>query len=799
MREGAMMKAEPYIRWFEEVGSQDVMMVGGKNASLGEMFRALSEKQIRVPDGFAVTTEAYRTFLEGHDLTEKIRSVLDELQRGGTALEHAGESLRALFLRADFPDDIAQAIRTTYRDLSRRYHRKEVDVAVRSSASAEDLPEASFAGQHESFLNVRGEEALLEACRRCYASLFTDRAISYRTKKGFDHLKVALSIGVQKMVRADRAGAGVMFSIDTETGFPNAVVINAAWGLGELVVQGKVTPDEYRIFKPLLETQGMRPILGKALGDKGRKLIYAKGSQATKNIKTSKTERDSFVLNDQEILQLARWACAIEAHYGKPVDMEWAKDGETGELYIVQARPETVHSPKQAGALKTYRLKQTGHTLVTGLSIGEAIAAGKARVIHRPEESDRFEDGAILVTDITDPDWVPIMSRAAGIVTDRGGRTSHAAIVSRELGVPAVIGCGDATTILNEGQGITISCAEGAGGVVYDGILEFEESAVNLENVPTTRTQIMMNIASPAAGFRWWRLPCDGIGLARMEFIINNTIKIHPMALVRFEEIKDPKSRKRIEEVTRGYQQKTEFFVDRLARGIAEIAASQYPKPVIVRTSDFKTSEYAELIGGKQWEPVEENPMLGFRGASRYYSDRYREGFALECRAIKRAREEIGLINVIVMIPFCRTPEEADQVLTVLDENALKRGQHELQVYAMAEIPSNIVLAKQFAERFDGFSIGSNDLTQLVLGVDRDSEELSHLFDERHEAVKMMIRDLIVSAHEANRKVGICGQAPSDHPDFAAFLVKTGIDSISLNPDSVIEVKRRVAQAEGEA
>lgn len=787
-----------YIRWFENLTSDDVSMVGGKNASLGEMIRSLKDEGVRVPDGFATTAEAYRKFLDANQLNEKIKSHLSELEREKTPLEQVGKAIRKLFHSADFPEDIAREIREAYDQLSQRYDTQDVDIAARSSATAEDLPEASFAGQQETFLNVTGYEELLEACRKCYASLFTDRAISYRQAQGFDHLKVALSVGVQKMVRSDKASAGVMFSLDTETGFPDIVVINATWGLGENVVQGSVTPDEYRVFKPLLEDANFKPIIEKKQGAKEKKMIYAKGgSETTQNIDTSSQERHSFVLNDQGILQLGQWASAIESHYQKPMDMEWAKDGDTGDLFIVQARPETVQSQKEAGSLKTYRLKETGKEIISGLSIGDAIAAGKVCRIKSAEEIDKFKENSILVTGMTDPDWVPIMKKAAGIVTDHGGRTCHAAIVSRELGIPAIVGTGEATSTLEDSQEITISCAEGDRGVIYQGMLEYEESELNLDEIPKTKTQIMMNIASPDAAFRWWRLPCEGIGLARMEFIINNVIKIHPMALIHLDELEDKDARQQIQQLTQGYEDKTEYFIDNLARGIAKIAAAQYPNPVIVRMSDFKTNEYADLIGGQQFEPEEANPMLGFRGASRYYSDRYREGFALECRALKRVREEIGFNNVIIMIPFCRTLDEADKVLHVLAENGLKRGENGLEVYVMCEIPSNVELAEEFSERFDGFSIGSNDLTQLVLGVDRDSGDLSHLFDERNLALKKTIRRLIQTAHQCDRKVGICGQAPSDHPDFAAFLVEAGIDSISLNPDSVSQVKQQVAQQEG--
>jgi pyruvate,water dikinase len=786
-----------YIRWFDNLGSNDVPEVGGKNASLGEMVRSLKEEGISVPNGFATTADAYRKFIEANDLNEKIKSQLKDFEKGKIPLEKAGKSIRRMFLRSRFPDEIAKEIRSAYHDLCQQYNTEEVDVAVRSSATAEDLPEASFAGQQESFLNIAGVEELLEACRKCYASLFTDRAISYRETKGFDHMQVALSVGIQKMVRSDLSGAGVMFSIDTESGFPDMTLITAAWGLGENIVQGSVTPDEYRVFKPLLKNENLKPIVEKTLGTKEKKLIYAQGgSKTTKNIDTSPEERAAFVLNDEEVLQLARWASVIETHYKTPMDIEWAKDGDTGELFIVQARPETVQSQKQAGALSTYSLKEKGKELLTGISVGDAIASGKVCLIKSAKDIDQFEDGTILVTEMTDPDWVPIMKRAAGIVTNQGGRTCHAAIISRELSIPAIVGTGKATEVLKKGKEVTISCAEGDRGIIYEGKLEFEAAEVNLENIPQTKTKIMMNIASPSAAFRWWQLPCEGIGLARMEFIINNIIKIHPMALVQFDVLKDERAKKQIEQLTSGYKDKTEYFVDHLARGIAKIASSQYPHPVIVRMSDFKTNEYAELIGGRQFEPKEANPMLGFRGASRYYSDRYKEGFALECRAIKRVREVIGLDNVLIMIPFCRRLWEADRVLDVLAENGLKRGENGLEVYVMCEIPSNVELADEFSKRFDGFSIGSNDLTQLTLGVDRDSSELSELFDERDEAVKRMIRRLIKTAHEAGRKVGICGQAPSDYPDFAAFLVEEGIDTISLNPDSIIPVKHRIAEVE---
>jgi pyruvate,water dikinase len=788
-----------YVEWFETLSSRDVDRVGGKNASLGEMISALKGEGINVPDGFATTSDAYRAFITEGGLEPELRSHLDRLHQGQQSLAETGKAIRRLFRRTPMPKAVETAIRESYRQLSQRYQASEVDVAVRSSATAEDLPEASFAGQQETFLNITGEEELLEACRKCYASLFTNRAISYRNEHGFDHLQVALSVGVQKMVRSDQASAGVMFSIDTETGFPDVVLINAAWGLGETVVQGSVNPDQYMVFKPILSQpnqngQPFQPIVDKTRGTKAHKMVYStEGSNTTRTVSTSWREQEAFVLTDAEILQLARWAIAIEAHYQKPMDIEWAKDGETEELYIVQARPETVQSQKSGSILKTYRLQEQGEKLVTGLSIGDAIATGKVSRILSADEIDQVEDGSILVTEMTDPDWVPVMKRVAGIVTDQGGRTCHAAIVSRELGIPAIVGTGNATDVLESGEAVTLSCAEGDQGNVYAGQLAFETIDVDLSDIPETETQIMINIASPASAFRWWRLPIQGVGLARMEFIINNHIKIHPMALVNYDDLSDRQVQKQIDALTRGYMDRCQYFVDRLSRGIAKIAASQYPNPVIVRMSDFKTNEYAELIGGKPFEPVEANPMLGFRGASRYYSDRYRAGFSLECRAIHRVREVLGFRNVLIMIPFCRTLEEADRVLEVLADNGLKRGENGLEVYVMCEIPSNVELADEFSQRFDGFSIGSNDLTQLVLGVDRDSSELAHLFDEKNLAVKRMIQRLITIAHDHQRKVGICGQAPSDYPEFARFLVEAGIDSISLNPDSVVNVKRAIA------
>lgn len=787
-----------YIRWFDELTGEDVPAVGGKNASLGEMIRELKDRGVRVPDGFATTAAAYREFMTANDLDEAVREELGGLADDLSNLEDVAGAIRKRVEDGEFPDALAETVREAYAELSERYECDELDVAVRSSATAEDLPEASFAGQQETYLNVTGADAVLDAVRSCYASLFTDRAVSYREEQGFDHMDVALSAGVQKMVRSDKASAGVIFTIDTETGFPDVVVINGSWGLGETVVQGSVTPDEYRVFKPALTDAERSPIIHKSVGAKEHKVVYGEGEDATQRIETSQEERRLLVLDDDEVLRLARWACDIEEHYARPMDIEWAKDGESGELLIVQARPETVQSQKKAATLKSYSLQQEGEVLAEGLAIGVAIAAGRAFVLKDIDQADRFEKGGVLVTTMTDPDWVPLMEAASAIVTDHGGRTSHAAIVSRELGVPAVIGTEDASDAIADGTMVTVCCAEGETGYVYEGELEFEQTELDPDDLPETETAIMMNLASPEAAFRWWDLPVEGIGLARMEFIINNIIEIHPLALVHFDEIEEDEVRRQIEERTAGYEEKAEYFVEHLSRGIAKIAASQYPGPCIVRLSDFKSNEYADLIGGARFEPDEANPMLGFRGASRYYSESYRPGFELECRALHRARQHIGLDNIIPMVPFCRTLNEADRVLDVMRENGLARGEDGLKVYVMAEIPSNVVLAPEFAERFDGFSIGTNDLTQLVLGVDRDSEELAQLFDERDPAVRQMVRDLIERAHESGTHVGICGQAPSDHPDFAGFLVEAGIDSISVNPDSVIAVRQSVAERESQ-
>ncbi|HKS05057.1 MAG TPA: phosphoenolpyruvate synthase [Gemmatimonadaceae bacterium] len=785
-----------FVVWLTDVGASDISRVGGKNASLGELTRHLDAGGVRVPEGFAITVDAYWAYLGANALRERIAAWIASYRRGDLALLDAGANIRRAILEAEFPEPIALAIRHAYRDLCDDVGRK-VEVAVRSSATAEDLPNASFAGQQDTFLNVRGGDALVDACRKCIASLFTDRAIAYRESQGFDHLSVGLSIGVQRMVRSDIGSAGVAFTIDPESGFPDAVLINASWGLGEALVGGEVDPDEFTVFKPLLDVADCAPIIGKMRGRKQRKVVYAEHANGgTRTIDTTEKERTSFALSDDDVLQLARWACAIESHYGRPMDIEWAKDGDTGEVFVVQARPETVESQRDSRVLRTYQLERAGRRLVSGQAIGQAIATGRVCRLSSPAEMHRFKDGSVLVTSMTDPDWVPVMKRASAIVTDHGGRTSHAAIVSRELGVPAIVGAGNATTVLEDGEPVTVCCAEGDTGHVYDGEAEFDVSECAPDDLPKVHTRLMLNIGDPGAAFRWWRLPSKGVGLARLEFIISNFIRIHPLALARFNTVTDPAVRAEIESITAGYDDPSQFFVDTLAYGIARIAAAQFPHPVIVRMSDFKTNEYAELIGGKQFEPHEENPMLGWRGASRYYSDDYADGFALECRAIKMAREKLGLANVIIMIPFCRTLAEADQTLEELAANGLMRGANGLQVYVMCEVPSNVILAEQFAARFDGFSIGSNDLTQLTLGVDRDSARLSGLFHENDPAVTMLIEHAITTVHRAGRPIGLCGQAPSDNPEFAEFLVRCGIDSISVTPDSFANVVQHIAKAE---
>jgi pyruvate, water dikinase len=801
-QENSQIHQEALVLPFNAVGIADIPLVGGKNASLGEMIQQLSSQGVKVPTGFATTAYAYRYFITAAGLEEKLRKIFADLDvEDMDNLRKCGKQARSLMLETPFPLELQEAIARSYQSLCQEYS-IDTDVAVRSSATAEDLPDASFAGQQETYLNVHGIKSVLESCHKCFASIFTDRAISYRQMRGFDHFEVALSVGVQKMVRSDLASSGVMFSIDTETGFKNAALITAAYGLGENIVQGAVNPDEYLVFKPTLK-QGYKPILQKRLGTKEIKMVYdLGGSKLTKNISVPPIERYQFALNDQEILQLAQWTCIIEDHYSQvrgmdtPMDIEWAKDGITGELFIVQARPETVQSQKSKTVLRTYQLKEKSQVLLTGRSVGEMIGQGNARVILDVPDINLFQAGEVLVTNRTDPDWEPIMKKASAIVTNSGGRTCHASIIAREMGIPAIVGCGNATTVLETGQEITVSCAEGETGQVYAGLLNFEIQELPLDNLPRTRTKIMMNVGNPEEALGLTAIPNDGVGLARMEFIIANHIKAHPLALLHFDELEDELAKYKINELTAQYEDKAEFFIAKLAQGIGTIAAAFYPKPVIVRLSDFKSNEYANLLGGKQFEPKEENPMIGWRGASRYYDPRYREGFALECQAMKRVREEMGLTNMILMVPFCRTPEEGKRVLAEMAKNGLVKGENGLEVYVMCELPSNVLLADEFSQVFDGFSIGSNDLTQLTLGLDRDSELVAHLFDERNEAVKRIIATAITTVKQNGRKIGICGQAPSDYPEFARFLVEQGIDSISLNPDSVIKTMLEIAKAE---
>ena len=791
-----------------EVGLAAIPEVGGKNASLGEMIRTLKPQGVRVPDGFATTAEAYRLFLGANGLAPELDQALGSLDGSDLeALRAAGHACRELVLAATLPEELVAAILSSYRAMAGPDGVPPA-VAVRSSATAEDLPEASFAGQQETFLHVEGEAALLEACRRCYASLFTDRAISYRQHHGFRHHDVALSIGVQEMVRSDLAAAGVMFTLDTETGFRDVVLLTAAYGLGENVVQGAVNPDEWLIHKPTLE-QGFAPVLSRRLGSKALRLVYGEGrpgdGPAVRNEEVAEADQRRWAIDQEEALTLARWACVIERHYSQqrgtatPMDLEWAKDGLTGELFILQARPETVESRRGGAVLRSWHLLAAGgEPIVTGRAIGASVSSGLARVIHDPSEIERFRPGDLLITRRTDPDWEPILKKAKGVVTDQGGRTCHAAIIAREMGITAIVGTGDATRRIQDGEAITVSCCEGDAGHVYRGLLDFEVREQPLEDLPATRTQVLMNVGNPEEAFQLAAIPCEGVGLARLEFIIANQIKVHPLALLAPEKISSAGERLEIAKLTSGHATPGEYYVDLLSQGMARIAAAFYPKPVILRFSDFKSNEYARLLGGAAFEPKEENPMIGWRGASRYVSAAFREAFALECQALHRVREQMGLVNVIPMIPFCRTPEEADRVLAEMARQGLVRGKKGLQVYVMCELPSNVVAAEAFAERFDGFSIGSNDLTQLTLGLDRDSSLVADLFDERHPAVKTMIRLAIEAAHRCGRKIGICGQAPSDYPEFARFLVELGIDSISLNPDAVLATRLRIAEIERE-
>lgn len=807
-------KEERHILWFEEISKKDVSVVGGKNASLGEMYRELTSEGINVPYGFAITAKAYRYFLDNAKIRSRIERILTGLDtRNVKDLAKRGHRIREIILKNEFPQDLENEIIKAYNKLSTKYKVPAADVAVRSSATAEDLPDASFAGQQETYLNIEGQYSLIESVKKCMASLFTNRAISYRQDKGFDHFAVEISVTVQKMVRSDLGSSGVMFSIDTETGFKDAVLISAIYGLGENIVQGIVNPDTYYVFKPTLMS-GYRekakdkffykPILSKSLGSKRLKLVYSiEGSESTKNEPVPKEEQEEFVLSETEVLELARWACIVEDHYQKPMDIEWAKDGETGMLFLVQARPETVHAQTDKRKLIEYKIRPETAPLVTGDSIGSKVGVGKARVIEDVVEIERFQPGEVLVTEITDPDWEPIMKIASAIVTNSGGRTSHAAIVSREFGVPCIVGTGNATKVLKEKMEVTVSCCEGEVGKVYAGKVPFEIKETDLRRFPDLKTQIMMNVGDPQQAFDFSVIPNSGVGLAREEMIILNWVKVHPKALIHYKEIQDKAVRAEISEITAGYKDKQEFFVDKLSQGIARIAAAFYPKDVILRLVDLKSNEYASLVGGARFEPKEENPMLGWRGASRYYSPEYEEAFALECEAIKRVRENMGLYNLKVMVPFCRTPEEGAKVVKLLAKYGLKRNKiggekkfEDLDLYVMCEIPSNVILADEFADIFDGFSIGSNDLTQLTLGLDRDSGMVSHIFDERNLAVKKLIVEAVKVAKKRRRKIGICGQGPSDLPDFAEFLVEIGIDSISLTPDTVIKTTKKIAAKE---
>jgi pyruvate,water dikinase len=792
-----MNKKTDFVIPFDKLGIKDVQIVGGKNASLGEMYRELKRKRVSVPNGFAITAHAYNYFIEKAGIKQRIKDILKDLDTKNTRnLMARGKKVRETILKAEIPEEIKKDIIKYYKKLSKEYKETYTDVAVRSSATAEDLPDASFAGQQETFLNIRGEKELMEACKKCFASLFTDRAISYREDKGFSHFDVALSIGVQNMVRSDLASSGVMFSIDTESGFKDAVYITSIYGLGENIVQGKVNPDEFYVHKPTLK-KGYKSIISKKVGNKRIKMIYSKSTtNPVKNVDVPETKRKQFSITDEEILKLAKWAVIVEEHYKKPMDLEWAKDGETGKLFIVQARPETVQSQKDTNQLEEYELKEKGEILVTGKSVGSKIGLGKVKVIEDVSGIHSFKKGEVLVTDMTDPDWEPIMKIAGAIITNKGGRTCHAAIISRELGIPCIVGTNNATKKLKSEKEVTVSCAGGETGVVYKGKLKYEIKKHNLGKIPKTKTKIMMNLGTPEQAFEQSFIPNQGVGLAREEFIINSHIKIHPNALIDYDKLKDKKLKKKIDDLTTGYEDKKQFYIDKLAEGIGMIAAGFYPKDVIVRLSDFKTNEYKNLIGGKAYEPEEDNPMIGWRGASRYYKKGFKKGFELECKALKKVRNDFGLKNVKIMIPFCRTIEEGKKVQKIMAKHGLKRGKDGLEIYVMCEIPSNVILADEFSKIFDGFSIGSNDLTQLTLGVDRDSEIVADIYDERNKAVKDTIAEVIRKAKKNKKKIGICGQAPSDFPDFAQFLVREGIDSISLNPDTVIKTTFKIAEQE---
>ncbi len=798
-----------YIADLHKVGLKDLEQVGGKNASLGEMLQNLKQLGIQIPGGFVVTVAAYREFIRYNNLDEAIHTIINNIKLDDIeSLRRGGLQARQLLKNAKFPKELSEAIINKYYELSKLYDQDMTDVAVRSSATAEDLPDASFAGQQETYLNVRGPAPLMNAVRNCFASIFTDRAISYRQSFGYDHFSIGLSVCIQKMVRSDLAASGVAFSLDTESGFKDVVVINASFGLGEMIVQGAVSPDEYIVFKPALK-KGFDSIIEKKLGNKDKMMVYGDNpDERVQIIQVERSLQQRYCLKDERILQLAQWVTKIEEYYSNlkghwcPMDVEWAIDGLSKELFIVQARPETIHSQKDFSKITEYVMDESvaRKTLLKGIAVGDKIGAGKVSILFsldkRVTEGHEFRAGDVLVTDMTDPDWEPIMKKASAIITNKGGRTCHAAIVARELGVPAIVGCGNATEILNEEQVVTASCAEGDEGIVYEGNVPFKKIETDLNDLPKVRTPIMLNVASPNLAFRFSHLPNAGVGLAREEFIINNYIQVHPMALLKHKELNDPELSATIKTMIRGFDSEQDFFIQRLSYGIAKIAASFYPNKVIVRFSDFKSNEYFNLLGGKYFEPHEENPMIGWRGASRYYSEKYKEAFGLEVKAIRRVREEMGLHNVVVMVPFCRTVEELLKVQDIMKEYGMERGKEGLELFLMAEIPSNILMAEQFSQHIDGFSIGSNDLTQLTLGLDRDSSLVAHLYDERNPAVKEMLRMLIVTAKKMKVKVGICGQGPSDFPDFAQFLVELGIDSISVTPDSIVKTVKAIAEVE---
>ena len=788
-----MKKSRKLILWLKELSKEDVPLVGGKNASLGEMIRELSKKGVQIPDGFALTSTAYWRFLKENKIYQKLRETFAQLNpKSIQSLKETGKMARNLILRSEFPEDLKEEIVKFYLKLSQKYKQREVDVAVRSSATAEDLPSASFAGQHETYLNIRGEKELLRAIKKCFASLFTDRAIAYREEKGFEHMKIALSVGVQKMVRSDLASSGVIFTLDTETGFKNVILINSIFGVGEMIVKGKITPDEFYVFKPALK-KGFESIIVRDLGRKTKKYIYKKGG-GLKEVNVSQKDQLRFSLTDEGVLTLAKWAMIIEEHYKIPQDIEWAKDGITGQLFIVQSRPETVHAPRVGKVYEEYEIKTTKKPILTGIAIGNKIGQGRIHIIPDVSKISEFQKGEVLVTRMTDPDWTSIMSMASAIITDEGGKTCHSAIISRELGIPCTVGTGDATKVLKTGQIITLDCTSGSEGKIFLGKIPFEVKRYDLKKIPKLKTKIMINIGAPNIAFKTSFLPNDGVGLARIEFVLAEKIRIHPLALYNFEKIKEKKLKQKIEEITREYRDKKEYFIKELAEGISQIGAAFWPKPVIVRLSDLKTSEYRALIGGEIFEPEESNPMIGWRGASRYYDEKFRPAFEIECQAIKRAREVFGLKNIWVMVPFCRTVEEGKKVLNLMKKQGLEKKKDGLKVIVMCEIPSNVILAEEFLEIFDGMSIGSNDLTQLVLGLDRDSAIVAKVGDERNEAVKEMVSKVIKLCREKKKYCGICGQAPSDFPEFAEFIMKEGIESMSLNPDTVIKTILNLAK-----